>query len=487
MAQTEQAARPEGAAQPHLRLSGLALIAASALGLAAWLPDSGGPGIFLPLTAVLAGLAVERSGGFRRTPAGVAYGLAALLLISTTTVRDAQWILFPHMLFSLVFAALAVAQPTTWTEALTGVLTPASRLPSTPAALVRSTSAAAGSADPARVTALVRGLVLGGALLAVFWGLFASADRVFAQLTTDLLPDWDVGLLSARTVIFVVAALVTGAFVLAATRGAPGWLGGLVGHLDKSTFRLGRIEWLAVLSLLNALFLAFCVVQLVVLVQGHDHILRTAGLTYAEYAREGFFQLLFAAALTIVVVCVAWTRARRERRGDQVLLKVLLGMLCVLTLAIVVSALRRLGLYEEAFGFTRERLAAHAVALWLGGVLLAMLVAGAAGWTRRLFPVVAGLIAAGLLGFTGINPDAAIARRNLDRHAETGRIDPHYIRDLSADAIPVLIEHPDPAADWVLANYDVLLPAEEPWSSANLSRIRARQMLADSDVQVPRS
>jgi hypothetical protein len=39
----------------------------------------------------------------------------------------------------------------------------------------------------------------------------------------------------------------------------------------------------------------------------------------------------------------------------------------------------------------------------------------------------------------------------------------------------------------VLYDYRVLLPASEPWSSANLSRIKARQMLADSDVQVPRS
>ncbi|MGH2722038.1 MAG: DUF4153 domain-containing protein, partial [Actinomycetota bacterium] len=259
MAQTEQAARPAGAAQPHPPPSSLAFIAAAGVALAAWLPDSGGPGIFLLLVAVLAGLAVVRSGAFRRTPAGVAYGLAALLLISTTAVRDAPWILVPNMLFSLVFAALAIAQPTTWTEALTGVLTPGSRLPYTPASLVRSTSEAAGSADPARVVSLVRGLVLGGALLAVFWTLFASADRVFAQLTRDLLPDWDVGMLSARVVIFLFAVLVTGAFVLAATRGAPGWLSGITGQLDRMTFRLGRIEWMAVLGLLNALFLAFCV------------------------------------------------------------------------------------------------------------------------------------------------------------------------------------------------------------------------------------
>jgi hypothetical protein len=486
MVQIEAAAAPTGSAQPHLPLASLVFVAATGIGFAAWLPDSKGPGIFLPLTAVLAGLAVERSGGLRRTPAGVAYGLIALILISTTAVRDAPWILIPNVLLSLVFAALAVAQPTTWTEALTGLLTPASRLPSSPGSLVRSTSAAAGSANPAKVAALVRGLVLGGALVAVFWALFASADRVFAQITRDLLPDWDVDRLTSRVAIFLFVAVVTGAFAVASVRGAPRWLGDLVGQLDRVTFRLGRAERVAMLGLLNALFLAFCVVQLMVLFQGHDHILQTAGLTYAEYARQGFFQLLFAAALTIVVVCFAWTRSRPDTRADRTVLRVLLGSLCLLTLVIVLSALRRLGLYEEAFGLTRDRLTAHAVALWLGGILLAMLVAGALGRTRWLFAGVTALTALALLGFTAINPDATIARRNLERYAETGKIDRYYIRHLSADAIPVLIEHPDPVADWVLSNYHAL-PGSEPWSSANLSRIKARHMVAESQVQVPRS
>lgn len=100
--------------------------------------------------------------------------------------------------------------------------------------------------------------------MAVFWALFASADRVFAQITRDLLPDWDVGRLTSRVAIFLFVAVVTGAFAVASVRGAPRWLGGLVGQLDRVTFRLGRAERVAMLGLLNALFLAFCVVQLMV-------------------------------------------------------------------------------------------------------------------------------------------------------------------------------------------------------------------------------
>ena len=80
------------------------------------------------------------------------------------------------------------------------------------------------------------------------------------------------------------------------------------------------------LLVLDALFLAFVAVQVTVLFGGNDYVLRTAGLTYAEYAREGFWQLIAAGTLTLGVVkgatLVAQPRTSRERRALQVLLGV---------------------------------------------------------------------------------------------------------------------------------------------------------------------
>ena len=47
-------------------------------------------------------------------------------------------------------------------------------------------------------------------------------------------------------------------------------------------------EWALPLALLAGLFAVFVAVQIAVLFGGHEHVLRTAGLTYAEYARQGF-------------------------------------------------------------------------------------------------------------------------------------------------------------------------------------------------------
>jgi hypothetical protein len=148
-----------------------------------------------------------------------------------------------------------------------------------------------------------------------------------------------------------------------------------------------------------------------------------------------------------------------------------------------VSALRRLGLYEEAFGFTRSRLAAHALAFWLGALLLAIVIAGATGRTRWLFLTTTALTALTVIGFNLINPDAAIAKRNWQRYLDNDKIDTEYLSDLSVDAVPFLAGLNTDLSKQVLEELGQGLPEDEPWSSANLSRIRARSILEETPVR----
>ena len=203
-------------------------------------------------------------------------------------------------------------------------------------------------------------------------------------------------------------------------------------------------------------------------------MLTTAGLTYAEYAREGFAQLLVAAALTLAVVAGA---ARLARGGNRLLLRVLLGALCLLTLVIVASALRRLDLYEDAYGFSRLRLSAHAIGLWLGGLFGLVLAAGLTRHARWLPRAIVGATGTALLAFSLVNPDGLVARHNVERWRETGKLDLGYVGSLSADAVPALAELPPVLRDRALRRQRRRLARHERWSSANLARARARHAL----------
>jgi hypothetical protein len=329
--------------------------------------------------------------------------------------------------------------------------------------------------------------VLGGTLLAVFGTLFLSADAAFAELARRwLVPDWAFGLIPARVVVFAMVLILAGSLVGAGPRyealGRPWALAAFLPAAAPPRPRrgLGRTEWAVALGLLDLLFAAFVLVQLAVLFGGRDHVLRTAGLTYAEYARQGFFQLVAVAALTFGVIAGAVWWARRERTADSRLLQVLLGTLCVLTLVVLASALRRLTLYEAVFGYTRLRISVHATILWMAALFGLVVVAGVTMRGRWLPRAAVVVTAAGLLTFTLLNPDALIASRNVERFQRTGQIDVAYLMHLSDDAVPAMSHLPKDVGRCVLSSYRALLAAPEPLFGWNHARQRARDVLEHS-------
>jgi hypothetical protein len=465
----------------------------SLAGFAAWTV----PGNRLGLGAVLVagGIAafVLSSWAAPLRPDTATYGAFALALASMAAVRSAEWLLAVDALAAAGLAALAVAGGGSWEDARRAPFVVASRAVEAAPYLGRG---ARRMTTRRGLSPALRGVSVGLLLLAVFGALFASADLAFAQLARDfLLPELDLSLLPARAMVFVGVAVSATALVIAGPRfahlGPPRIFeavrGAIIFEEEGERRRwggLGPVEWMIALGLLDLLFVAFVAVQIAVLFAGHDYVLRTAGLTYADYARQGFFQLLAAAALTLAVVAGASRWARRDNLRHDRVLDVLLGLLLLLTVVVLASALKRLLLYEEAFGFTRLRISVHAVILWLAGVLVLVMAAGAVRRGRWLTRAVVGFSAAGLLVCNVANPDALVATRNVDRYSETGRIDLPYLSGLSPDAVPSLSALPPGLRACVLAGHAELLAEPDSWPAWNLSRARARAVLEDH-AEVP--
>ena len=213
-------------------------------------------------------------------------------------------------------------------------------------------------------------------------------------------------------------------------------------------------------------------------------MLRTAGLTSAEYARSGFGQLVTVTVLTLIVLAVAAHVAARDTVADRVWLRGLLGGLAVLTLVIVASALSRMWAYEQAYGFTHLRLLVSVFEIWLGVVFVLVMAAGVRLRARAAWlpGAVLGAAVISLLGLAVLNPDRFIAERNVVRFAETTYIDLYYLEDLSADAVPALDRLPEPwrvcVLDKINGELDRTEPGEE-WRHWNLGRSEARRVLGD--------
>jgi hypothetical protein len=439
-----------------------ALFAATA---GAWLLPPGRPGIGVVIVSLL--VAFAAAGGRRPTFAGAVLATLALFLCVVAALRDAQWVVLVSLAAAVVLASAAAAAGETWVRVGAGCIAVALRLADAPA---EARSLELDTARVRRFAPAARGAFVGVVVVVPFGVLFWTADGAFAQLGSSL-PHPSADAVPGRLLAFVlVLALVVG--LVLARRHPPQY------EVAPPEGPVAFAEWAIPLALLDALFLAFVLVQIAVLFGGNDRVLHTAGLTYAEYARQGFAQLLAAASLTLLVVAGATRYAGAgPTRRDRLVLRALLGVLCVLTLVVLASALRRLGLYEDAYGFTRPRLAAHGLGLWLALVFLLLLAAGSTSHGRWL-PRTA-LVATGgsLLAFALANPDRMIAERNVARWEATGRIDVPYLRSLSADAVPALDRLPPGLRAAALTRIRRRVAEHEAWSSANLSRARARESL----------
>jgi len=329
-------------------------------------------------------------------------------------LRAAGWVVVPSLFTATALASLAVSGGARWGQLVAGLGVLWIRMPG---GTVIAGWASARGVSFRRAGPAARGLILAAVLLSVFVPLLMSADAAFAQLLEDVVPSgWSVEQPVERACVLVLFVALGGGLLYARLRP--------VAVAERpARFALGAVEARIALSALTALFAAFVAIQAATLFGGQRHVLETADLTYAEYARSGFAQLLAVAALTCGVLGAARRWAPRER--------LLPTALCVLTLVVCVSALRRLGLYEETYGFSRLRFAAHAALLYFAALFGLLLV------TRSPRALVA-LTAGAVLVFALADPERRIATHNLERYERTGRIDVDYLMKLGPDAAPAL-------------------------------------------------
>jgi hypothetical protein len=320
-----------------------------------------------------------------------------------------------------------------------------------------------------QAVAVGRGLMLAAPLLLLFGALFVAADSVFQGYVSDAVPNAH-ELLTHLLLVAVFAWVSAG--LLREYIYEPKPL-----ELEVEPKRtLGGTELTVVLALLDLLFLAFVLVQLRYLFGGQSLVEARTSLTYAEYARHGFFELVAVSALVLPLLLVADWMRRRDRGRQDVLFRVLAGALIVLLFVVMASALQRMRLYQREYGLTELRLYATGVMMWLAVVFV--WAAGTVLRGRRQLFAVGALVSgfAAIFAMNVVNPDALIARTNLDRP----RLDLPYLMNLSDDATPELVKALptlEPRLREQLADQLASRPQSSDWRTWNWSRHRAQQEL----------
>jgi hypothetical protein len=397
---------------------------------------SGSFGLAASATVVAGALMLATVGGLKRLESRLMI-VAAAAFAAWLTLRASPWLLWPDLLGGLALLGLAASLGARGSIFDMGIAELAAR------AVHAGTHVAGGAAFIARpivearrhysrLGPLARGLLIAAPIAAVLGWLLASADPVFASFFSVNV-DFGQLVLDGVFVLFGLLAMA-GLFRLAASEPAD--------RVDGPSWRLGATEALTVLVVLDAVFAAFAIAQVLAALGAANDSLRSAGVTYSEYARSGFFQLLWVSGITLVVLVVFSRISGLSQRATKVTFTLLAEMAIALTLMIVAVAFHRLSLYEEIYGFAMLRLYSHIFAVWIAVIFLLLALDILGLWRRRLW-FVGAVGATGvtmLLALNVINPEALVVMLNVDHAKSAHKIDTSYLAELSSDATPALLD-----------------------------------------------
>lgn len=280
-----------------------------------------------------------------------------------------------------------------------------------------------------------RSAALAVAMLVVFGSLLRSADPIFASLVE--LPDFDLGVGISHV---VVATIIAWLFA--------GWANASLGKAvrqasapDRLPFSLDIADLTSSLGVLNLLFGAFMLAQVGWLFGGEEFLSARTGLTASQYARSGFFEMIWVVVLVIPLLVItrsALVPGRAAARRHTLLslpLMLLLG-------GIIASAAGRMQLYVQYYGLTVDRLYPLVFMAWLTFVLVWL---GATVLRDRGQRFMVGAAVSAYLMLVGLNvasPDAVVAHFNEARATADARLsgaDVQHLSALSGEAVDVAI------------------------------------------------
>ena len=384
--------------------------------------------VLTSLTALLTGF---RSASATTTALVLVSGLGMLLL--TTSLLNGQWMQFRLReligeLFKLVPSGV-IGTPALMLE---GIQSSQENKQQNPQASKHG-------------VAILRGVLITIPLLLLFGLLLAAADTIFSDMLGSAF-DWlkfDIfDNFIPHTLIILFLTWIGAAALWHALKNSGKQL---AVQPDKPLFKpfLGMTETSIALVSLNILFAFFLVVQFRYFFAGSANV-SIDGFTYAEYARRGFFELVAVALIASVLYFSLASFTKRDSRAKKRAFSVMAGLLLAQVGVMLISAFQRLRLYEQAYGFTSLRLAAHVFMVFVGLLLLALIIMELTNSFRRLGLVLMLGVLAFALVMVGLNEDALIAQQNLERAVQGEKLDAAYlVHGLSNDAVPTLFRTMD--------------------------------------------
>ena len=334
---------------------------------------------------------------------------------------------------------------------------------------------------------VVRGIIISLPILAIFIWLFASADIVFQKYLDELLKISIEPEIVSRVLIVLVSSYFFVGFFAKIFEDQKFETSQLKNNGAKF---LGSIESSVILSLVSLLFLIFILIQFFYLFGEETYVWGIEEyITYSEYARKGFGELITVSIISFLLIYGIDKFGKRENVFQKRTFKILTSILVFELFIIMASAVTRLSLYVDGYGFTFSRLLSFVFLFWLFFAFLLFLykIFSERKETLFLYSIFC-LTILFLIGLNIFNPDAFIVKKNIERHIQGKQLDIRYFNQLSDDAMPEIVKIFERIEDekmkseiacYLIKRKENLTKfiETEDWQSFNLSKKRGLEVL----------
>lgn len=188
------------------------------------------------------------------------------------------------------------------------------------------------------------------------------------------------------------------------------------------------------------LYVVFFISQWKYFISGFTGIL-PEGFSYAEYARQGFFELCSVSVINLVCIIAIGVFIGRGKKNKAAVLKLLTTVFCLCTLILISTAVAKLVMYINYYGLTEKRI----YAMWLMAVIAVVFLVIALGQfisKVRIVAVSCTVVIAMFIPLALCNINAITAQYNTERYlaGTIEEIDTEHMAELGDSAIPSLVK-----------------------------------------------
>lgn len=232
-----------------------------------------------------------------------------------------------------------------------------------------------------------------------------------------------------------------------------------------------------IITTLNIIYLVFSIIQIKALIVRDEYI------NYADYARQGFFQLMIISVINLIMILIAKSKSYKNNKFTNIMCLLMI----LFTFILIVSSAIRMYFYEQAYGYTFLRLAVY-FALLTEAILLIPTILYVLNKKKNLLKTYFSIIVTIYVIINLVNIDNIIASRNVTRYIETGKIDMVYIEsNTGTDAIKQIIRilqsdkdengTKQIASNYLINTYDKLINENTDFRDFNISKTLAKYLI----------